>query len=133
MKQNQISFNMSHDIRTPLNGIIVCRRSHQKKMLQARQKKQKIFSFKCEDPSCEDNELNMDIAFELLKSRSKVVQTKWAEALTLFQETSRFLCVILMDVMMPVMDGLEAGQAIRSPERKDAQTILLSLLQPMHF
>lgn len=74
----------------------------------------------------EDNELNLEIAeFVLTESGAKVVSAaNGEEALKKFEasEAGEF-DAILMDVMMPVMDGLAATRAIRALERPDAKTI----------
>lgn len=74
----------------------------------------------------EDNELNADIAQVLLTDAGAevTVVTDGKQAVELFSasEPGDF-DAILMDIMMPVMDGLAATQAIRSLERPDAATI----------
>ena len=74
----------------------------------------------------EDNELNMEIV-EFLLEDENVTYTKASngqEALNAFKESNEFeYDMILMDVMMPVMNGLEATRFIRSLNRKDAKTI----------
>lgn len=74
----------------------------------------------------EDNELNREIAGVLLEERGAVITE--AEngkiAVDLFTENMPgHFDVILMDVMMPVMNGLEAARTIRELDREDAQTI----------
>ena len=74
----------------------------------------------------EDNELNMEIAEFVLQNEGAVVTKAWngQEAVERFKksEPGEFN-VILMDIMMPVMNGYEAAKAIRSMDRKDAKTI----------
>ena len=73
----------------------------------------------------EDNELNMEVAAFLLENSGAIVTKAWngKEALDIFAASPRdSFDVILMDVMMPVMDGYEAAAAIRRLPRADAQT-----------
>ena len=74
----------------------------------------------------EDNELNMEIAEFMLQNEGVVVTKAWdgQEAVELFRnsEPGEF-DVILMDIMMPVMNGYEATKMIRSLDREDAKKI----------
>ena len=74
----------------------------------------------------EDNELNMEIAKFLLEQAGLTVSCAWngREAVDMFRKSQPGQYdVILMDVMMPVMDGLAATKAIRAAEHADAATI----------
>ena len=74
----------------------------------------------------EDNELNMEIAEFMLQNEGAVVTKAWngQEAVDIFRKsrTGEF-DVILMDIMMPVMNGYEAAKMIRSLDREDAKVI----------
>ena len=74
----------------------------------------------------EDNDLNAEIARTLLEDAGAVVTTvgDGQQAVNLFQEEpAGTFDVILMDVMMPVMDGLTAAKTIRALNRPDAKRI----------
>lgn len=74
----------------------------------------------------EDNTLNMEIAAFMLESAGAELTKaqNGQEALDIFRESPvSFFDAILMDVMMPVMDGYQATRAIRALERPDAAAV----------
>ena len=74
----------------------------------------------------EDDEMNCEISNTILSlnGASVVCAEDGEKALQLFEKsTPGDFNVILMDVNMPVMNGLEATRAIRKLDRKDAQEI----------
>ena len=74
----------------------------------------------------EDNDLNAEIAQTLLEDEGAEVTlvTDGKQAVERFQsEPPGTFDAILMDIMMPVMDGLAATRAIRALDRPDAKTI----------
>ena len=74
----------------------------------------------------EDNELNRELEKVLLSEKGMVVETaeNGLKALEAFMASSEYYYdCILMDVMMPEMDGITATLRIRSSDRKDAKTI----------
>lgn len=74
----------------------------------------------------EDNELNAEIAKTLLEDKGAVVTQvgDGQQAVERFQKCQAgTFDAILMDIMMPVMDGLTAAKTIRSLDRPDAASI----------
>ena len=82
----------------------------------------------------EDIEINADILMDILSIKDAVADhaLNGQEALEMFRDSAPgTYAAILMDVRMPVMDGLEAAEAIRSLDRPDAKKIpIIALTSP---
>lgn len=84
----------------------------------------------------EDNRLNMEIAEFLLTSHGAHVTKAWngQEAVDTFAASEpEHFDIIFMDIMMPVLDGLEAARAIRALPRPDAATVRISAMSANAF
>lgn len=76
----------------------------------------------------EDNDLNAEIARRLLEGWGATVTRvkNGAEAVETFKDSSEGdVNVILMDIHMPVMDGLEAARTIRALDRADSRKVII--------
>ena len=74
----------------------------------------------------EDNELNREIAAFLLKDEgiSVTEAEDGQQAVECFLKMPEgYYDAVLMDIMMPVMDGYQAARAIRGSGKKDAEMI----------
>lgn len=74
----------------------------------------------------EDNEINREIAVMLLEQTGIRCQTavNGAEGVSSFEKTvPGWYDAILMDIRMPVLNGIESAKKIREMERRDAKTI----------
>ena len=84
----------------------------------------------------EDNEINREIVTELLIGLGFAVDgaANGAEAFERFKNSSTgYYSIILMDIQMPVMNGLEAAAAIRGLAHMDARTIPIIALSANAF
>lgn len=78
----------------------------------------------------EDNELNREIAVYLLQEAGAVVDqaADGKEAVEMFAASAPGTYdAVLMDVMMPELDGLSATRAIRGMDRPDAQLPIIAM------
>ena len=68
----------------------------------------------------EDNELNMEIAKFIIENEGANVTcaTNGKEAVNIYKKSPEFFDIILMDIMMPEVDGYEATKVIRSLDSK---------------
>lgn len=76
----------------------------------------------------EDNELNQEILCCMLKELDceiECVPDGQQAVQTFLESRDNYYQVILMDVMMPVMGGLEAAHTIRLLDRSDASTVYI--------
>lgn len=84
----------------------------------------------------EDNELNLEIAVLSLEAAGLNVSTaiNGLKAVRLFEKSKPYeYDIILMDIMMPVMNGLDAAKAIRGLSRPDATTVPIIALSANAF
>ena len=78
----------------------------------------------------EDNELNMEIAKFMFEQRGANITcaNDGKQALELFEKSKPFTYdLILMDVMMPIMNGYEATKKIRSLDREDNNVLIFAM------
>jgi signal transduction histidine kinase/CheY-like chemotaxis protein len=77
----------------------------------------------------EDNSINLDIVCEYLRNlqfKNIIRAENGKEAVDKFVDsTEGYFDIILMDIQLPVMDGLVASDTIRALGRKDAKSVII--------
>lgn len=84
----------------------------------------------------EDNDMNMEVAEYLLVECGAKVTKAWngKEAVEAFKQSEPgFFDLVLMDIMMPEMNGLEATRCIRALNRPDAKTVPIAAMSANAF
>lgn len=85
---------------------------------------------------CEDNEINTYIVTNLLEKKGCTVDAaeNGKVGVEKFEASERgHYNLVLMDIRMPVMDGIEAAKAIRALERDDARSVPIVALSANAF
>ena len=84
----------------------------------------------------DDNDMNREFVGELLEEQGAIVDLApgGRESVEMFCQSEEFAYdVILMDIMMPEVDGCEAARLIRSQQRADAETVIILALTANSF
>ncbi len=121
-----IDFSSEKDVGTTYHITIPFRIDHNTAALETEISDEEISLSGSHILLAEDNILNLEIAEFILKDAGATVTKahNGKEAFNCFADSSPYeYDLILMDIMMPVMDGYQATSAIRSLDRPDAKTI----------
>ena len=99
-------------------------------------KKEEISLSGCKVLLVEDHVLNMEIAKRLLEKKQVEVHCAYngSEAVQTYQNMPEgYFDAILMDIRMPIMNGLEATRAIRNTKRSDSKSVVIIAMSANAF
>ena len=77
----------------------------------------------------DDSEINRALLAEILEEQYEITEAeKGSEAISLLSKRRSDFSLLLLDIIMPVMDGFQSAKAIRSLEREDASKVAIIAL-----
>lgn len=132
LMQGQITVKSKKHVGTEFNIILPFEEAQQEQITE--EETQAVRSDTSEQLSLEgkkilnvdDNAMNREIVEYMMRDAGVLYDTakNGKEAVTLFEQSKTYeYFAILMDLQMPVMDGLQATKMIRSMSREDAATV----------
>lgn len=76
-----------------------------------------------------DSEINREILSEALHGEFRILEAKnGRECIDILVEYGTGISLVMLDLMMPVMTGIDAAKAIRNSDRSDAKTVPIAAM-----
>ena len=77
----------------------------------------------------DDSEINREILSEALHGEFRILEAKnGRECIDILVEYGTGISLVMLDLMMPVMTGIDAAKAIRNSDRSDAKTVPIAAM-----
>lgn len=77
----------------------------------------------------DDSEINREILSEALHGEFRILEAKnGRECIDILDEYGTGISLVMLDLMMPVMTGIDAAKAIRNSDRSDAKTVPIAAM-----
>lgn len=77
----------------------------------------------------DDSEINREILSEALHGEFRILEAKnGRECIDILDEYGTGISLVMLDILMPVMTGIDAAKAIRNSDRSDAKTVPIATM-----
>ena len=77
----------------------------------------------------DDSEINREILSEALHGEFRILEAKnGRECIDILDEYGMGISLVMLDILMPVMTGIDAAKAIRNSDRSDAKTVPIAAM-----
>ena len=77
----------------------------------------------------DDSEINREILSEALHGEFRILEAKnGRECIDILDEYGTGISLVMLDILMPVMTGIDAAKAIRNSDRSDAMTVPIAAM-----